>query len=270
MIDRHHVAPPTAGRAQRARLAPRLVVLACLPTLLWACSLPADEGVTPIDADELPPALRDTTTTSTTTTTTTTTTVPTSEPDTTEATTTTTSTPPVPTTPVRLYYVDPVADGMLGLNRLLLGEQVVLDNVIGQLETLPPDLESFNVRSAVVPDLIAGWSLDRSVLTVSLSGAVFDSLSEDQKREAIAQMVLTFTSFTMPGSGNIGSVVLQIDGTPIPVFRPADGTTSEPGQPLYFADFATLIVGTSDGTPPTSSSPPSTPPGTQPSTPPST
>ena len=62
--------------------------------------------------------------------------------------------------------------------------------------------------------------------------------------------MLTFTSFAVPGAGNIGSVIVQVDGTPIPVFMPSPGTTSEAGAPVYFADFSTLIVGTSE-TPPT-------------------
>jgi len=95
------------------------------------------------------------------------------------------------------------------------------------------------------------------VLTASLNSAIFDAMSEDGQREAIAQMVLTFTSFSVPGAGNIGSVIVQVDGVPIPVFKPSDGTTSEPGAPVYFDDFSTLIVGTSN-------SPPTTAPATSP------
>ena len=87
------------------------------------------------------------------------------------------------------------------------------------------------------------------MLTVSLNSAVFDPMGDDQKREAIAQMVLTFTSFAVPGAGNIGSVVVQVDGTPIPVFIPADGTTREPACPVVYADFATLVIGTTAAPP---------------------
>ena len=71
--------------------------LLALAITLGACSLPADEGVTPIDADGLPPELRDTTTTSTTTSTTTTVPVPTSvPPETTAPTLVATTAPPTP------------------------------------------------------------------------------------------------------------------------------------------------------------------------------
>jgi hypothetical protein len=79
-------------------------------------------------------------------------------------------------------------------------------------------------------------------------------MNEAKKRLAIAQMVLTFTSFTVPGEGNIGSVVLQVDGTPIPVFIP-DGTTVDPGTQVVFQDFASML-GTSDTT--TTTVPPET------------
>ena len=43
----------------------RAIVLCALAFALGGCSLPADNGVTPIKPDGLPPELRDTTTTST-------------------------------------------------------------------------------------------------------------------------------------------------------------------------------------------------------------
>jgi hypothetical protein len=228
--------------------------------MLFACTLPADEGVTPIDPDDLPPELANTTTTSTTTTTTTTTTLPvdTSEPVETDPTTSTSSTLSIATAPVELYYVDRAADGLQPINRQL-PQPISLDSVISQLQQPPPDLASFGVETSLTEDLIAaGHTLDRSVLTISLNSAVFDQMSEDDKREAIAQMVLTFTSFSVPAAGNIGSVVLQVDGVPIPVFKPADGTTSEPGAPLYFDDFSTLIVGTANNPPSTAVTAPPT------------
>jgi hypothetical protein len=96
---------------------------------------------------------------------------------------------------------------------------------------------------------------------------VFDTMSEEEKRLAIAQMVLTFTSFAVPGEGNIGSVIVQVDGTPISVPIPS-GTTTEPGSPVFFDDFANLVVGTTGAT--TTTTPPaSTVPPTQTTAPPS-
>jgi hypothetical protein len=64
--------------------------------------------------------------------------------------------------------------------------------------------------------------------------------------------VLTFTSFAVPGEGNIGSVILQVDGTAIPVYVPPEATTRDPGAQLYFDDFAPLVVGTTGATTTTS------------------
>ena len=249
-----------------ARLNRRIAALLALPLVMWACTLPADERVTPIDPDDLPRELANTTTTSTTTTTTTTTPPSTSEPVETDPTTSTSSTLAVATAPVDLYYVARAADGMQLIIRQLAAP-LSLDSVISQLQQPPPELiEGFNVRTALSDGLIAGRTLERSVLTVSLSGAIFDAMNEDDQRQAIAQMVLTFTSFAVPGAGNIGSVILQVDGVTIPIFKPADGTTSEPGAPVYFDDFSTLIIGTNN-TPPTTA--PTVPP-TQSTAPPPT
>jgi hypothetical protein len=129
-----------------------------------------------------------------------------------------------------IYYVDRTnSDAMKTLRRLLLGP-LSLQNVITQLEQ-PGDLASYGVRTALEPGLIGPPTLDRSVLTLSLNSLVWDTMSDDQKRLAIAQMVLTFTSFSVPGEGNVGSVIIQVDGTPISVFLPGPGTTSELGVP---------------------------------------
>jgi hypothetical protein len=93
-----------------------------LSIALAGCSLGADEGATPIDADGLPPEIANTTTTSTTTSTSTTAPPPTSIPLETTAPTTVpapTTAPPF-TTPVDIYYADRATDGMQRLRRLLL------------------------------------------------------------------------------------------------------------------------------------------------------
>jgi hypothetical protein len=239
----------------------RAAALWSVAIALGACSLPADEGVTPIDPDGLPPELADTTTTSTTTSTTTTVPASTSVPP-----ATSTPTSPAPTTappsnavPVDFYYADRATDGMQPVRRLLL-EPMSLQSVITQLEQPPDDLSSYGVTSALRRDLIdPSTSLDRSVLTLSLNSSVFDAMNEDQKRQAIAQMVLTFTSFAVPGEGNIGSVIIQVDGAPIPVYIPAESTTRDPGIPVVYDDFSTLVVGTT-GTTTTTSSPTTAPP----------
>src|SRR5262245_25221182 len=158
-----------------------------LALLAGACSLPADEGVTPIDADELPPEIANTTTTTTTTTVPPTTAPATSISSEPPATTTTTTTqaPPLTVEPVNIFYTAGATDGIQRVPLPLFGP-VFLDTVIAQLESPTIDLESYNVDTALSPGLIASTALDRAVLTVSLDSAVFDQMSDDQKREAIA------------------------------------------------------------------------------------
>jgi hypothetical protein len=224
--------------------------------MLWACSLPTDETVTQFDADELPGALVNTTTTTTTTTTTVppTTAPPTSDPTESAPTTSTTTTIATVTEPVSLYYTDNATDGMQRVQQLL-PPPVQLQTIVSELESPRADLAAYRVRTALVPGLIGSTELSRAILTVSLNGSIFEPLTEDDKRHAIAQMVLTFTSFAVPDQGNIGAVVFQVDGVPIPVFVHSTGTTIAEGTPVVFDDFATLIVGTS-ATP--STTPPST------------
>jgi hypothetical protein len=168
---------------------------------------------------------------------------------------------------VVIYYADRATDGMQGLRRLLL-EPLSLESVIGQLERPPEDLGSYGVNSDVRAGLVGPTNLDRSVLTVSLNGSVFEAMNEGDLRSAIAQMVLTFTSFAVPGEGNIGSVIFQVDGQPIQVYIPKTGTLSEPGQPVVFDDFAPLVVGTTGTTTTTSAPPTESVPPTQTTAPP--
>jgi hypothetical protein len=225
----------------------RVCAALVLSAALGACSLPTNEGVTPIDADGLPPEIVNPTTTTTTTTTTTLPPPPTSVPPATTAPTTPppSTNAPAATAAVDIYYADN-SDNMQRLQRQLL-EPVSLQSVITQLEQPLDDIASYGIRTALEPILIGSAIPERGVLTVSLNGSVWEPMNEAKKRLAIEQMVLTFTSFTVPGEGNIGSVVLQVDGIAIPVFIP-DGTTVDPGTPVVFQDFATSVLGTSGTT----------------------
>jgi len=240
----------------------RVCVALVLSAALAACSLPTNEGVTPIDADGLPPEIVNPTTTTTTTTTTTLPPPPTSVPPATTAPTTPppSTNAPAATAPVDIYYADN-SDNMQRLQRGLL-EPVSLQSLITQLEEPLDDIASYGVRTTLEPDLIGSAIPERGVLTVSLNGSVWEPMNEAKKRLAIAQMVLTFTSFTVPGEGNIGSVVLQVDGTPIPVFIP-DGTTLDPGTPVVFSDFASTVFGATGDTTTTTVPPETTVPPTQ-------
>ncbi len=87
--------------------------------------------------------------------------------------------------------------------------------------------------------------LDRATATVVLDSTVLDRLSNDEQRRATGQIVLTFTSFVTQDEGAIGFVRFEVDGDPIAVFVPSLGGSSDPGEPLAFVDFSSLIVETS-------------------------
>jgi hypothetical protein len=78
------------------------------------------------------------------------------------------------------------------------------------------------------------------VATVPLDRDVVEGMSEANLRRAIAQLVLTLTSFSTDDSGAIGRVRFEIEGEGFEVFVPAFGGNSEPGQELVFEDFESL------------------------------
>lgn len=255
----HHI-----RSADEFRLGRRLWVALAIATaaVLSACSIPVDDEPNRIDPEQLPPELTQTTTT-TTTTTVAPTTPPSTDPDDTEPTTTTTTTQPnVPAIPVGLYYTISNSDDLLSFQRLLPGPVVTLQQIVVELESPVPELSSFNLQSSVSPGLIADLSFERSVLTVSLDRATFEGTADERKQRAIAQIVLTFTSFVTPDAGAVGSVRFVIDGEGIPVFVPATGANSEPGAELKFADFQPWIASTSTSVTTTTTTTAPPPPGT--------
>lgn len=224
--------------------------------LLAACSLPVDDQPKRIDTEQVPPELLNTTTT-TTTTTVPATVPPSTDPDDSEPPTTTTTTTTIPglTSNVSIYYTISISDDLQSYQRLL-PSPVPLQQVTSELETPSPELTTYNLRSSVVPGLIAGLNFDRSVLTVALDRTTFDEMPDDQKRRAIAQIVLTYTSFVTSDAGAVGSVRFEIDGEGIAVFVPATGANSEPGAELKFADFQPWIASSTSPTTTTTVAPP--------------
>jgi Sporulation and spore germination len=213
-----------------------------------ACALPTDERATPYDRDNVPPAIANTTTTSTTTTTTvappTTTVAP---PDSSGSTLpeSTTSAPIIATAPVDLYYSLGLTDEMSRLKRPL-PEDAAITLVLAQLESPSSDVEDFGLRTSVRVGMVAGdVVVDRGTATVALDGDIVDDMSEINLRRAVAQLVLTLTSFSTDDSGAIGRVRFEIDEEGFAVFVPAFGGSSDPGEELAFEDFAGLISSTS-------------------------
>ena len=233
----------------------RLVLIAAsllVPVMVTACSLPADERVNQIGPDDLGPELANPTTT-TTTTTVPQTTVPTvsADPSASEPTTTTTTLTPIQTRPVTVYYTIGSTESIAPVD-LQLSVPVSLNLVQQALESPRPDVRDQELQTAVRPGLIVDTNLERATLNVTLDATTFQIMTETQRRRAINQMVLTFTSFTTPDRGAIGFVLFIVDGAPISVVLPSTQTSSEPGVPLAFDDFRSLLGGSTDTTTTTS------------------
>ena len=212
-----------------------IIVVIAIGVAVSACGLPVDERVQPFD--DVP---FDLTATSTTTTTTiappepvATTTVP--EP---AAETTTTV---VRTEATNVFFVLR-GSGELQQVTVALPAPVSRQLLISQLESVP-DGTADTLRTSVSSGLVRDFTVDRGVATVDLSPLALDRLSSLQQRRAIAQLVLTLSLFTTP-DGGIGQVVLTADGELLSVYVPARGSSSEPGEPLAYSDFAGLISGT--------------------------
>ncbi len=245
----------------------RVAALLLVPIIVVACSIPADDTVDLINDDDLRGLQNTTTTTSTTTTMPPTTLEPPGSTDATETTVTTVTTAP-PTTqatltmPMTLYYTLGTTDTMRWLRRDLPSPS--LQQVAIELQTPVVDLASIGLQSWVREGLIVGMTLSRGTLDVSLDRAVFDSMSDIQKRRAIAQIVLSFTVFTTADAGSVAFVRLFFsDGEGISVPLPETGTSTEPGAPLNFEDFRVLIASTTGPTTTVSTTtPPTDPPDT--------
>lgn len=212
-----------------------------VPAAFAACSLPVDERVTPVDRDEFGDQLTQDTTTTTTSTTAPPTTVPEDTSVPTEATTTTLAV--VPTEIVTVYYTRGTTDVMQPVD-FLLAVRTPIEELIALLER-PTGIREVGFRTAVRPGLIDRIGpIDRGVATVALDGTVLDRMSESARQQAIAQIVLTVTSFRTADAGAIGRVRFEVEGEGLQVFVPAFGGSSEAGEELAFEDFQSLISST--------------------------
>ena len=242
------------------RSAAALVLFAIWMT---ACSLPTDDRVVPYNVDDLPPLPSETTTTTSTTTTSTTTTIAadTSVPGE-STTTTTTTTLAIETEPVTIYYTLGSTDEMQPLV-IQQASEIGPPAIVRLLES-PVGLAPLNLRSSVRSGLIDDVAVERGVATIVLDPFVLARMSEAERARAVAQMVLTFTSFSTTDQGNIGFVRFESDGEHYEVFVPAFGGSSEPGEELAFEDFSSLIATTATPSTTTTTPTPTSPPPTDP------
>lgn len=244
----------------------RLVALAAMvvgAVAVVACSLPPDERPSRIAADDLGPELVNPTTT-TTTTVPPTTSPTTTDPNASTPTTTTTTTVPLQLQQQRIYYSIGSSEVLQPIS-LPLPEQASYASIREELQVPRPEVRGLGLASAVRPGLIDAFRFDSEsvTLTIELDAEVFGGLTESQRRRAIGQIVLTYTSFAPPDSGAVGFVIFAIDGEPISVPVPRTGSASEEGQPLTFADFEPQ---TNDDAPPPTEPPTTTEPVTTPPT----
>ncbi len=200
---------------------------------LSTCGLPMDERVQTFD--DVP---YDLDAPSTTTTTTEVPSTVTTEPGTEQTTTTI-----VETRPVDVVY-------LLGNSGELQPITVALptpvsDRLIIEQLVSPPLGTGVPLRTEVDRGLITGFSVDRGLATVDLSPSVIARLSSLEQRRAIAQIVLTLTLFTTT-EGGIGQVIFTVDEEPISVYVPSLGANSDPGDPLAWSDYSSLIAGAPD------------------------
>lgn len=230
-----------------AGVAPIVVLL----LTITSCGIGNEDSFEVIPPQDIPFGLDQPTTTTTTTTTTT---VPVDETD------ETTTTIGVQTEPVEVYFV-------AGLDRLQrqtlqLSSPVGPFQVIAVLAEEPAGEQSAGLRTVVEPGLVRDVLTERGVATIDLDREVLDALSPRDQRLAIAQLVLS-----MIGSvRGVGQVRFTVDETPAEIGIPPDYTLSEPGEPLAFADFETLLVSSAIGPVAPTTSTPDTTPDTTPNT----
>lgn len=209
-------------------------------TTASGCSLPVDQRTTALEQAGFPDELTATTTTTTLPTTTTTTSVPPETPNLEDS--TTTSLAPIPVEPVSVYFARGLTDVMQAIEIVRPVGTPVLELVT--LLERPSGITEAGLRTAVLPGLIDDIVVDRGTATVVLDRTVLDRMSNTNQQRAIAQIVLTVTSFRTVDAGGIGRIRFEVDRSGFPVFVPAFGGSSDPGEELSFTDFQSLIATT--------------------------
>jgi hypothetical protein len=227
----------------------RILALLVVVAGVAACGLPGDGQVTTYNPNDLPDRLVQPTTTSTTTTTLA---PPPTDAPPDDASTTTSTVLPLETEPVEVFYTRGFSDDLqrVTLNR---PSPISIEELTELLESPPPEVTSFNLRSSLRSGLIVDVVPDRGTATIELSQDVLNSMTSSQERRAIAQIVLTLTSFDT-GSGGLGQVRFTVDDEPIPVFLPAQDGDSEPGELVAYSDFGVLVTPTAPTTTTTTTS----------------
>jgi spore germination protein GerM len=204
-------------------------VVATLLVVAVACGVPSEGEFVPIEADEIPYGLAETTTTVPPTTTQPTTTVPESTSTTVAQTTTT-----IAVEEVSLYFL--TGTQAVAIQRAL-ASPASPSQVFAALAEGPPSGEAgVGLRTALPDNAEAIVTASRGVVTVDLPSGFFDEVPAADQRLAVAQIVLTLS--LLPRSS---LVVFTEAGEAIPVPR-GGGDLTEPGEPVTFEDYEQLLV----------------------------
>jgi len=201
-----------------------------LAAAVAGCGIPESSGFEPIDQDDVPFGLSDTTTTSTTLAPTTTI----------EATSTTAALEPTTTISVEqveLYFVSGTSQLKPAL-RGGLSSPVTLSQVMAALVDGPPEGDAGIGLRSVIPEA-ADITVTESggVAEVDLPTGIFDDLSATDQRLLFGQVTLTMTR--RPG---IGQVRFTLGGEPTEVFT-GGGDVRAPGDTVSFDDYFILTTG---------------------------
>lgn len=137
--------------------------------------------------------------------------------------------------PVDLYFI---ANNQLVPTKIQIASPATITQVLSALVSGPPsgDVGS-GLRSAIASSLQADISISRGRAFIDANNFLLSGLSPIDQRLAIAQLVLTLTS--RPG---IGQAIISVNGVMIGVPR-GRGDLSNPGEPVSFDDYTSLLVG---------------------------
>jgi spore germination protein GerM len=209
------------------------VITLVLVAFLVGCGIPDSGDVSRIPDNKIG-ALNDTLPTTSTSTTTPATIEPTTTTIQAESTTST-----IATEDVTLYFI---SGGILTPFIRGMRKGASSPEVLQALQEGPPtgDNAVVGLRTAVPTkdEALMNVTEDGSgVATVVLPTNFYDTITQEDQRLAIGQIVLTLTEV-----GRIGQVKFTLGGQPIGVFR-GSGDLSQPGEPLPPRDYLELLEG---------------------------
>lgn len=189
---------------------------------LVGCGVPDEGRFVPLEDNEIPTALVETTTTTSTTTT-----VPA------EPTGTTTTIVEVLTEQVEFFFVS--ANRVVRTERFIVSPATPTQVLDTLLDGLDPQVENSGLRSALPARLSATIDVRRGIARVASTAPFLAELEPLDQRLAIAQIVLTLTR--RPG---IGQVIFTVDGADISVPR-GGGDLTTPGAAVTYDDYLAVL-----------------------------